>query len=159
LVGTRSPLPRLILRLCLALLVTFAGLNICSADPAKKEKIKPAKLKVSGYGILGDFELKRILTTLDLSGKRPQYFGPAFIEDPALILTSRVKKDGYIKPVVRIRLQLKDGSHKEVTAEELADNPLPRSLLATRAEFRIQKGRLYHYEQLEFEGLKTITDK
>ncbi len=142
----------------LAAALILALANSSFATPAK-EKIVPAKLKVLGYGILGDLELRRILSTLELSGKRPQYFGPAFIEDSALILTSRVKRDGYLKPVVKIRLQLKDGSHKEVTADDLADQPLPRSLLATRAEFRIHKGKLYHYQGLKFEGLKTMTEK
>jgi outer membrane protein assembly complex protein YaeT len=140
------------------LLALIVSCGLCSAKPSE-EKITAAKLKVSGYGIVGDFELKRILRTLELSGKRPQYFGPAFIEDSALILGSRVKKDGYLKPAIVIRLQLKDGSHKQITAAELADQPLPRTLLATRAEFRIRKGRLYHYQQLDFEGLKSITDK
>jgi outer membrane protein assembly complex protein YaeT len=142
--------------ICVAVL--FWNPATCSAAPAE-EKVVAAKLSVSGYGILGNFELKRILRTLELSGKRPQYFGPAFIEDSALILTSRVKRDGYLKPVIKVRLRLKDGSQKEVNAEELVDNPLPRSLLATRAEFRIHKGLLYHYEKLEFEGLKTMTDR
>jgi translocation and assembly module TamB len=131
----------------------------CPAAAGPKEKITPAKLKVSGYGLIGNYELKRILRTLELSGKKPQYFGPAFIEDSALILSSRVKKDGYLKPQIQIRLQLRDGTWKTISAQDLAENPLPRSLLATRAEFRIRKGLLYHYQQLEFEGLKSMTDK
>ncbi len=130
-----------------------------SAAAAAEEKITAATLKISGYGILGNFQLKRILRTLELSGKRPQYFGPAFIEDSALILGSRVKKDGYLKPEIKIRLELHDGTHMETTADELLDKPLRRSMLATRAEFKIHKGVLYHYQELDFEGLKTMTDK
>jgi outer membrane protein assembly complex protein YaeT len=130
----------------------------CSAA-SPKEHVTPAKLSISGYGLLGNLRLRRGLRALQLSGEKPQYFGPAFIEDSALILTSSVKRDGYLKPSIRIRLQLKDGSRKEFAAEELLDNPLPRSLLATRAEFRIQRGRRYRYQQLEFEGLRTMTDR
>jgi outer membrane protein assembly factor BamA len=140
------------------MLLFAVSLNQCFAAPAKG-KIKPAKLKVSGYGIFGNYQLKRILKTLELSGKRPQYFGPAFIEDSALILGSRIKKDGYLKPEIKIRLQLADGGQMETTANELLEKPLPRSLLAMRAEFKIRKGVLYHYQQLDFEGLKTITPK
>ena len=103
--------------------------------------------------------MRRILRTLELSGKQFQYFGPAFVEDSALLLTSRIQKDGYLKPQITIGLELANGSSMETSASELLEKPLPRSLLATRAEFRIQKGLLYHYEKLDFEGLKTITDK
>src|SRR5512136_2324328 len=34
----------------------------------------PAKLKISGYGFLGNRELKRILRTLELAGKKTQFF-------------------------------------------------------------------------------------
>jgi len=137
----------------------YSSLAASSEKNPKQEKIVPAKLKISGYGIFGNFELKRIVRTLELSGKRPQYFGPAFIEDSALILGSRIKKDGYLKPQIKIQLQLRDGSRVETTADELLEKPLPRSLLATRADFKIHKGVLYHYQQLDFDGLRTMTDK
>ena len=120
---------------------------------------KPAVLKVSGYGILGNRELKRILSTLELAGKKPPFFTPDFVEDAAMILTSRVKRDGYLQPSLRIHLVLADGSTLEVKAGELIDHPLPRPLLATRAEFKLQQGVLFHYADLRFTGLETVTEK
>src|SRR5947209_619257 len=43
-----------------------------------------AKLKISGYGILGNRELKRILSTVELGRTKPQFFGAPFVEDAAL---------------------------------------------------------------------------
>jgi outer membrane protein assembly complex protein YaeT len=132
---------------------------ISSSPAATNDAPKPAVLKVSGYGILGNRELKRILSTLELAGKKPAFFSPDFVEDAAMILTSRVKRDGYLQPSIWIHLGLADGSSMEVKAGELIDNPLPRPLLVTRAEFKIDQGVLFHYEDLQFSGLETITEK
>src|SRR4051794_41532966 len=78
-----------------AIVLFISSAGICSEAAAEK-KPKPAKFKVSGYGTLGNFQLRRILRTLELSGKQFQYFGPAFVEDSALLLTSRIQKDGYL---------------------------------------------------------------
>src|SRR5690349_4141867 len=65
---------------------------------AADKKPKPAKIKISGYGLVGNFELKRILKTLELARKKPEFFDASFVEDSALILASRVKRDGYLYP-------------------------------------------------------------
>jgi len=120
---------------------------------------KPAKLKVSGYGILGNRELKRILTTLELGGKKPEVLASAFIEDAALILSARVKSDGYLEPSIVIELVSTQGERMKAQAEELLENPLPRELRFREVIFRIHKGFLYHYKSLEFAGLESIQDK
>lgn len=124
-----------------------------------KPGVKPASLKISGYGILGDRELKRMLRTLELAGTRPEFFTAPFVEDAALILAARIKRDGFLKPAIQIELELEHGGHMRVASDELLDNPLPRPLRITAVHFRIRKGRLYHYQGLEFEGLQAITEK
>jgi len=111
-----------------------------------------AKLRISGYGILGNRELKRILKTVQLGTKKPEFFDPVFVEDSAMILSSRVRRDGYLKPKVYASLTLEHGGHMRVEAQELLDNPLPRPLRIKSVHFKIEKGILYHYEKLEFEG-------
>ena len=128
-----------------------------AAAPGKKPK--PAKLSVSGYGILGNRELKRILRTIELGGKKPAQFGPSFVEDAALILTARIKRDGYLAPAITIRLRLQNNETIEARAAELIDNPLPRPLHIIRAHFIVHKGVLYHYAALRFEGLESVTEK
>jgi outer membrane protein insertion porin family len=118
-----------------------------------------AKLKISGYGILGNRELKRILKTVQLGTKKPEFYDPVFVEDSALILSSRVRRDGYLKPKVHAYLVLEHGGQVHVEAQELLDNPLPRPLRIKSVHFKIEKGTLYHYEKLEFEGLESISEK
>jgi len=146
-------------RFALLLLVSLWGCEASAGEAREAKHAKSAKVKVSGYGLLGNFELKRILRTLELSGKKPAFFGPAFIEDAALILAARVKRDGYLKPRIVIQLELENGGHMLATDAELIETPLPRPLRVVRAEFRIQKGVLYHYKTLGFAGIETLTDK
>jgi outer membrane protein assembly complex protein YaeT len=131
-----------------------------ATDAAHKEKEpKPARLKVSGYGLLGNYQLKHLLRTVELGGKKPELFDPAFVEDSAQILLAHIKRDGYLKPELTIALVLADGGHLEVEAESLLDNPLPRSTRIQSAHFKINKGVLYHFKILEFTGLDSITAK
>src|SRR5262245_7486047 len=141
------------------------GFRLCASAatetnaPAQTNGPTRAKLKITGYGILGNRELKRIIKTVELGSKKPEFFGEVFVEDSALILSSRIKRDGYLKPKVYAYLTLEHGGHIRVEAQELLDNPLPRPLRIKEAHFKIEKGILYHYKKLEFEGLETITEK
>lgn len=133
--------------------------HFSAAEPPKPKKPKPAVLQVSGYGLLGNRLLKRALRTVELAGAKPEFFGSTFIEDSALILTARVKRDGFLKPTITIRLKLADGAEMEVTAMDLLENPMPRHLRVVKARFHIQKGVLYYYQDLEFSGLKSVPEK
>src|SRR5436190_1236171 len=144
--------------LCCLVLFYLAPL-ISAAEPAKSTKAKPAVLQISGYGFLGNRVLKRMLRTVELAGGKPEFFGPTFVEDSALILTARVKRDGFLKPIITIRLQLANRAQMQVTADDLLENPLPRHLRITKAQFHIQKGVLYYYENLVFSGLQSIPEK
>ena len=98
----------------------------CSiARAVESKEPKPAELKISGYGIFGNRELKRILTTLELGGKKPKVLSSSFVEDAALILLARIKRDGFLQPEVTIGIDLEEGGHIEAEAEDLLENPLP----------------------------------
>jgi len=144
--------------LCCSLWLTSPA-KLAAADSPKPQKPNPARLKVQGYGLLGNRELKRTLTTLELAGKKPEFFGADFIEDAALVLVARVKRDGYLKPSITIDLVLADGSQKHFKAQDLLDNPLPRPLRVREARFRIHKGILYYFAALEFKGLVSVPQK
>jgi outer membrane protein assembly factor BamA len=130
--------------------------RVSAADPPQPKKVRPARLKISGYGLLGNRELKRVLTTLELAGKKPEFFGADFIEDATLVLAARVKSDGYLKPAITVELQLADGGQLQVKAQDLLENPLPRPLRVRQARFRIRKGLLYYFAALEFRGLHSV---
>jgi len=120
---------------------------------------KPAKLEVKGYGLLGNWRLKRMLRDVELGGKKPEFFAPTFIEDSALLLTSRVKEDGYRTPVIRISIELAGGEKLRVDSNELMESPLSPELRATAIIFSIEKGVLYHYRRLTVEGLTVLKEK
>ncbi len=144
------------------LIIVFLWLVPLGARAAEAPRIKepkPAQLKVSGYGLLGDRVLKRMLLTVEVSKKRPEYFGATFIEDSALLLGARIRREGYLEPSIVIRLTLADGGRLETTAHALVNNPLPRPLLIKKAVFKIHKGVLYHYRELNFTGLETVSKK
>ncbi|MEO6035963.1 MAG: BamA/TamA family outer membrane protein [Verrucomicrobiota bacterium] len=132
-----------------ALACLFSGAAIAETNEAKQ-----ATFKVSGYGLLGDFELKRLIKTFDEKGKHREYFDANFIEDSALILISRVKRDGYLKPKVTTLLTLQDGQEQTYEWREIIAEPLPRPTLASRVEFKIEEGVFYFFDEIIFEGLE-----
>src|ERR1041385_1468176 len=69
--------------------------SLPAAESSPTPQPKPAKLRISGCGWLGNRVLKRMLRTVELGGAKPEYFGPTFVEDSALILAARIKRDGY----------------------------------------------------------------
>lgn len=139
------------------------GLYLCGflsiASGEEKPKPKPARFSVSGYGLLGNRELKQMVRSLELGKSKPEFLGAAFIEDAALLLTSRVKRDGYLKPTITVRLRLANGERRKLPAEELEANPLPRPLQIVEVDFHIDGGQRYHFERIEFTGLEVISRK
>ncbi|HYV29337.1 MAG TPA: POTRA domain-containing protein, partial [Candidatus Eisenbacteria bacterium] len=146
-----------------AIFLSFAiAISSHAEEKAKStppQKPKPAKLKISGYGLTHNWELRRMLRTLELGGKKPEFFDAAFVEDAALLISARVRRDGYLVPDVFIELHLENGGAIRVHASDLLENPLPRPLRVKEARFTIRKGVLYHYKTIRFEGLETIPEK
>ena len=110
---------------------------------------KPAKLEVKGYGLLGNWRLKRMLRDVELGGKKPEFFAPTFIEDSALLLTSRVKEDGYRTPVIRISIELAGG--EKITLGEKTIKEIEKIKVITWIDltlrFRKQQHVLLHFHE------------
>jgi outer membrane protein insertion porin family len=118
-----------------------------------------AKLEISGYGIFGNRELKNMLRLLEDKEKKRHFYDANFIEDAALILISRVHRDGFLKPEVTIRLTLDTGEVETHRWAQLKEEPLPRTLQARKVHFIIKEGVLYHYKGIEFRGLQSMPEK
>jgi outer membrane protein insertion porin family len=144
-------------------LFCFAVLNFppggLHAAAAQTPKPRPAKLKITGYGLLGNRQLKRMLSTLELAGNKPEFFSSSFVEDASLILTSRVKRDGYLNPRMDIRLELSDGARLSTDAQKLLETPLPRHLKVVSVRFQIHKGVLYYFRSLDIADLNSVSIK
>jgi outer membrane protein assembly complex protein YaeT len=139
----------------MALLSSPQGSPAADTEP----EVVPAKFKISGYGLFGNRELRRLITSLDLGGKTPEFFTPAFVEDASMIIAARLRRDGYLRPVVRLHLQLANENVIRTTGDELLLNPLPAGLQIKRAEFGIEKGVLFYFQSLRFEHLNTVSTR
>ncbi len=128
------------------------------ADEAQPQA-KPAQLKISGYGILGDLRLKKMLRILQEGKTKPLLFDANYVEDSALLLVSRLNDEGYLKPVIQARLTLADGRKVSYSWDEPVEEPLPRPLEVRKLRFKIKKGVLYHFNDLEISGLTVIPEK
>ncbi|HET7625465.1 MAG TPA: BamA/TamA family outer membrane protein [Verrucomicrobiae bacterium] len=137
----------------------FALFLIRTNAAESSTNVAPAKLKVSGYGFFGDLQIKRMLGILNEGKKKPEFFDANFIEDASLLILSRLRDDGYLRPVLRARVVLEDGREVSLNLTRVMEEPLPRPLRATRVRFEIRKGLLYYFRNLEFSGLHAISEK
>ena len=117
------------------------------ADP------KPAKIKVSGYGLFGNRELKGLLTLLQTGEQKPAFFEANYVEDAVLILFSRLGRDGYLFPTFRVQAEFVDGSSGEFVWTEPLGEPLPRPFQATKLKFKIEPGVLFYFDKVLFFGI------
>ena len=77
-------------RLASALRFVLALATACLACGAQGSQTNQAELKISGYGLLGDRQLKKMLDQLRPEKQRPEYYDANFIEDAALLLNSKL---------------------------------------------------------------------
>src|SRR5439155_27097266 len=106
----------------------------------RAKKTKPAKLKISGYGFLGDRQLKRLLRVLVSGGEKPQVYSADCVEDAGLILISALRREGYLEPALTAEMTLEDGRKFARKIDESMQSPLPRPLRARKVHFKIRKG-------------------
>lgn len=136
----------------LAIAILFQAMLAQAAAPK-------AKLKISGYGLLGNLELRRTILLLENNGKKRQTFDANFIEDAAVILWSRLTEDGFLRPELTATVTLTNGNKLTFQWRTNFDEPLPRPLEASKVEFRVHKGVFYYYTSVRFSGLTAIPEK
>lgn len=125
---------------------------------ASAEEPEPAKLKISGYGLLDNLELKSLLKAFDDENKKREFFDANYIEDAALILISRLNSDGHLKPKVTANLVLKNGEQVSYEWHAAVREPLARPTEAREVEFHIEEGVFYFFDEITFEGLTAISE-
>ena len=110
-------------------------------------------MKVSGYGLFGNRELKGLVSVLQTGEKRPEFFAANDVEDAVLIMFSRLRRDGYLFPTIRVQAEFRDGGTDEFVWTEPLGEPLPRPFEAKRIEFQIEPGVLFYFEEVRFAGV------
>jgi outer membrane protein insertion porin family len=127
-----------------------------AAYPGEKE-IKPAKVRVKGYGFFGNRELQSLVAILRGSSEKPEFLDASYVEDAVLILFSRLQRDGYLYPVLHANVLLDDGTERVFTWREPLGEALPRPFRARKLEFKIDKGVLFYFDEVRFEGLEGLS--
>jgi len=137
----------------------FVACSVLLANGADKPEPPPAKLKISGYGLVGNLRLKRTIKLLEFQTKKPQFLEANFVEDSALILRSKLRDDGYLAPAIAVSATLEDGRELTFDLRDSIKEPLPRPLRAREVKFQIKEGVFYRYTRIEFEGLDVMPAK
>lgn len=113
------------------------------------------KWSISGYGWLRGLAFKRLIRDLDIQGENER-FDAAFVEDVALALTSSLKDEGYTNPTIDVAVTPHDGASFILEDADERAFMAPRDLEAQELEFEVEKGPLFFYRDIEFQGLETI---
>jgi outer membrane protein insertion porin family len=132
---------------------------LIAAASAAEPKSKPVKIEISGYGILGNRLLKRLVRTMQEEDMRKESVDANFVENAGLIILSRMREDGFLKPTVVADMILTDDRRFAMRWHETVDPPLPRPLAAQRVHFKVFEGRRYYFDELTFTGLEVLPEK
>ena len=89
----------------LGLLTILTALLPCPSLGAQTNE--PAQVKVSGFGLLGNREMVRLLKNFQKNRADPTVIDESFAEDAALVLLSRVTGEGFMN--ARLQGRFKGG--------------------------------------------------
>src|ERR1051325_8127968 len=117
---------------------------------------KAPRIKVSGFGLLGDREMVRLLKNFQT---KSNVLDRAFVEDSALVLFSRMHSLGYLASKLQAIFVESNGRKEQMTWTNALEVELPRDFAAREARFRARGGVRFYYEQLEITGIKAMTQK
>jgi outer membrane protein insertion porin family len=140
------PLPRWFLLLALGL-ASGGGLRLAAGD-----------ITVRGLGWFGDRQAEqRLKLMIAQDATRP--LNASTIEDSALVLSSGLVEDGYLRPTITVELTLARDRHVSYPLDALLEQPLPRPLAATAAKLRIERGQRFTLREITFTGLFALEPK
>ncbi len=115
---------------------------------------EPARVKISGFGFLGNREVVRLLRNFQPDGKLPAVIDRTFVEDAALVLLARAHDEGYLRAILSGDFTMADGSRQHLAWTNAMEAMLPRDFAAREAHLRLQGGVRFYYHSLEFDGVK-----
>lgn len=116
---------------------------------------KPAKLSVSGLGWWSNRE-QRIALERILGEERGPAIDANTVEDAVLMIVSSLAGQGYLRPEIRARLTLTDGSKAEYVFDASLSTLLPRDVRATAVKFEVKHGVRSVIEGVEIAGLAAM---
>lgn len=120
---------------------------------------EPARVKVSGFGLLGNREMVRLLRNFQLDGKMPVLIDRTFVEDAALVLLARAHDDGYLRAALAGEFTMTDGTRQNLAWTNALEIVLPGDFAARQARFRLQHGVRFYYRAIEFDGVTAFSQR
>ena len=143
-----------LLRVCLV----WAGLMVAAyGGQTESPTNTPAKVKVSGFGFVGNREMARLLRDFQISGKMPVTIDRTFVEDAALVLVARATDEGYLQAALRGDFTMTNGSRQQFMWTNVLDIFLPPDFAARYARFELVPGVRSYYRNIQFEGLEAMS--
>jgi outer membrane protein assembly complex protein YaeT len=131
------------------------GLN--AAQSEETNKVQHAGLKISGFGLLGNRELKKTIRLMSGKKTAPEFYDANFVEDTAVIIMSTLNREGYLAPHISAALTLSDGREESFEWDKDIDTVLPGPLEVKKVRFRVRRGVRYYYGRLSIQGLKSLS--
>jgi outer membrane protein insertion porin family len=135
------------------------ALALWSAEAVEMSTHEPARVKISGFGFLGNREVARLLGNFQPDGKMPFAIDRTFVEDTALVLLARAHDEGYLRAILNGDFTMADGSRRHFAWTNAMEATLPRDFTARAAHFQLQGGVRFYYHSLEFNGVKTLSKR
>ncbi len=125
---------------------------------AKDTKPEPAKLSVSGLGWWKDRE-QRVALDRMLGDQRGPVIDANTVEDAAFMIISSLASEGYLRPVIKVRLTRTDGRVEPFTFDASLATLLPRSLEIKAVLFKVDTGVRSVVEDVSFSGLTVMKEE
>jgi outer membrane protein insertion porin family len=117
----------------------------------------PAKVKVSGFGFMGNREMARLLRDFQVSGKMPAIIDRAFVEDAALVLVARAEDEGFLHATLRGDFTMTNGLRQQFMWTNVLDILLPPDFAARFGRFELVPGARSYYRNIQFNGLEAMS--
>ncbi|MBC2607012.1 BamA/TamA family outer membrane protein [Pelagicoccus albus] len=122
-----------------------------SAFAATESLAKPVKVK--GFGLFGNAELRSALTLLDIGDGD---LSAQKMDDGAFLLLTRLTQNGYLDATVSAEYEMEDGSINDVEWRAPFEAKIPEDVVAQKIRYTVNPNTLYYYDTVEIEGLSSI---
>ncbi len=155
-VGTLSAATR---RGCKTLIALGLAFALWPAGATEAPTNEPARVKISGFGFLGNREVARLLRNFQPDGKMPAVIDRTFVEDAALVLLARAHDEGYLRAILSGDFAMADGTRQHLAWTNAMEAMLPRDFAAHQAHLQLQGGVRFYYHSLEFDGVKFLSKR
>jgi outer membrane protein insertion porin family len=138
-----------------------SGLCLCLAaetDTRPPVSVQPKSVQVSGYGLFQNLRLRNLLREIDLQPDEP-VFEANFVEDSLFLIRAQLRRDGFLRPLLRAELTFQDGRVEQVEwSDGRFRGEAPEGAVVT-ARFRIERGVLFFYDDFSISGLESLSEE